>query len=39
MNEDLKDYISIVVFLILVLGGLILIGSCDSGWSVAGYEV
>jgi len=39
MNEDWKDYISIVVFLILVLGGLILIGSCDSGWSVAGYEV
>ena len=39
MNEDLKDYISIVVFLILVLGGLILIGSCDGGWSVAGYEV
>jgi len=39
LNEDLKDYISIVVFLILVLGGLILIGSCDSGWSVAGYEV
>ena len=34
VNEDLKDYISIVVFLIIVLGGLILIGSCDSGWSV-----
>jgi len=39
MNEDLKDYISIVVFLIIVLGGLVLIGSCDSGWSIAGYEV
>jgi hypothetical protein len=39
MNEDLKDYISIVVFLIIVLGGLVLIGSCDGGWSVAGYEV
>ena len=39
MNEDWKDYISIVVFLIIVLGGLILIGSCNSGWSVAGYEV
>lgn len=39
MNEDLKDYISIIVFLIIVLGGLVLIGSCDSGWSVAGYEV
>lgn len=39
VNEDLKDYISIVVFLILVLGGLILIGSCDGGWSVGGYEV
>jgi hypothetical protein len=39
VNEDLKDYISIVVFLIIVLGGLVLIGSCDGGWSVAGYEV
>ena len=39
MNEDLKDYISIIVFLIVVLGGLVLIGSCDGGWSIAGYEV
>ncbi len=39
MNEDLKDYISIVVFLIIVLGGLVLIGSCDGSCSVAGYEV
>jgi len=39
MNEDLKDYISIIIFLIIVLGGLVLIGSCDGGWSIAGYEV
>ena len=39
MNEDLKDYISIIVFLIVVLGGLVIIGSCDGGWSIAGYEV
>lgn len=39
MNDDLKDYISILLFLIIVLGGLVLLGSCDAGWSVAGYEV
>ena len=39
MNDDLKDYISILLFLIIILGGLVLLGSCDSGWSIAGYEV
>ncbi len=39
MNDDLKDYLSIIAFLVIVLGGLVLIGSCDGGWSVAGYEV
>jgi len=39
MNEDLKDYIAIIAFLVIVLGGLVLLGSCDGGWSVAGYEV
>jgi hypothetical protein len=39
VNEDWKDYVSIIAFLFIVLGGLILLGSCDSGWSVAGYEV
>lgn len=39
MNEDFKDYIQIILFLLFVLGGLILLGSCDGGWSVAGYEV
>tara|TARA_X000001382_G_C3056142_1_gene142770 strand:+ start:176 stop:295 length:120 start_codon:yes stop_codon:yes gene_type:complete len=39
MNEDLKDYITIIAFLVIVLGGLVLFGSCDGGWSVAGYEV
>ena len=39
MNEDWKDYLSIIAFLVIVLGGLIILGSCDSGCSVAGYEV
>ena len=39
MNEDFKDYIQIILFLLFVLGGLILLGSFDSGWSIAGYEV
>tara|TARA_A100001201_G_scaffold125_1_gene380 strand:- start:2042 stop:2161 length:120 start_codon:yes stop_codon:yes gene_type:complete len=39
MNEDFKDYIQIILFLFIVLGGLVLLGSCDGGWSVAGYEV
>ena len=39
MNEDLKDYITIIAFLVIVLSGLVLFGSCDGGWSVAGYEV
>ena len=39
MNEDLKDYITIIAFLVIVLGGLVLFGSCDGGWSIAGYEV
>jgi len=39
MNDDLKDYLSIIAFLVVVLGGLVLIGSCDGGWSVAGYKV
>ena len=39
MNEDFKDYIQIILFLLFVLGGLVLLGSCDGGWSVAGYEV
>jgi hypothetical protein len=39
MNDDLKDYISILLFLIIILGGLVLLGSCDSGWFIAGYEV
>ncbi len=39
MSKDLKDIIKVIVFLVVVLGGLVLVGSCDSGWSVAGYEV
>tara|TARA_R100000900_G_scaffold6474_1_gene6903 strand:+ start:407 stop:526 length:120 start_codon:yes stop_codon:yes gene_type:complete len=39
VNEDWKDYVSIIAFLFIVLGGLILIGSCDSSWLITGYEV
>ena len=39
MNEDLKDYLTIIAFLVIILGGLVLLGSCDGGWSVAVYEV
>jgi hypothetical protein len=28
-----------LIFLFIVLGGLVLLGSCDAGWSIAGYEV
>tara|TARA_R100000231_G_scaffold36357_2_gene32150 strand:- start:11297 stop:11413 length:117 start_codon:yes stop_codon:yes gene_type:complete len=38
MNEDFKDYIQIVLFLLFVFG-IMIFASCDSGWSVAGYEV
>tara|TARA_S200002703_G_C3706044_1_gene216851 strand:- start:71 stop:190 length:120 start_codon:yes stop_codon:yes gene_type:complete len=39
MSDDLKDYLTIIAFLVIVLGSLVLFGSCDGGWSVAGYEV
>jgi len=38
VNEDLKDYLTIIGFLIIILGGLVLFGSCDGEWSVVGYE-
>jgi hypothetical protein len=39
MQEDWTDYLKIILFLLFVLGGLIFLGSCDSGWSISGYEV
>jgi len=39
MSEDLKDIIKVVTFLVVILGGLVLVGSCNSGWSVVGYEI
>ena len=39
MNEDYTDYIKIIIFLFLVLGSLLFLGSCDGGWSVAGYDI
>jgi hypothetical protein len=38
-NQELKDIIKVIVFLVVILGGLVLVGSCNSGWSVAGYEI
>jgi len=39
LNEDWKDYVSIIAFLIIVLGGLVLLGSCNNGWSVANIDI
>jgi len=39
MSEDIKDVIKVIAFITVILGGLVLLGSCDSGWSVAGWEV
>jgi len=39
MSEDLKDIIKVVTFLVVILGGLVLVGSCNSGCSVVGYEI
>lgn len=39
MEENWTDYLKIIIFLFLVLGGLVFFGSCDGGYSIAGYEV
>ena len=39
MNEDWKDYLKIVIFLFVILGGLVLLGSCNGGWTVAGVDI
>jgi len=39
MSSEVKDIIKVLLFLIIILGGLILLGSCDSGWSMSGYEI
>ena len=39
VNEDWKDYLSIILFLIVILGGLVILGSCNGGWSVAGLDI
>ena len=37
-SDDIHDYIKIIIFLAFVFGIIIFV-SCDSGWSIAGYEV
>jgi len=37
-RQELKDIIKILVFMFLVLGGLVM-SSCNTGWSVMGYEL
>tara|TARA_R100001460_G_scaffold37572_4_gene71917 strand:+ start:720 stop:992 length:273 start_codon:yes stop_codon:yes gene_type:complete len=39
MNDDIKDYISILIFLFVILGGLVLLGSCNGGWVIAGVDI
>lgn len=39
MNEDWTDYLKIIVFLFLILGGLVFFGSCDSGWSIGSLDL
>ena len=39
MNEDWKDYLKILLFLFFILGGLILLGSCNGNWAVMGIDV
>ena len=39
MNEDWTDYLKIFIFLFIVLGGLLFLGSCNGGWSVAGLDI
>ena len=37
-SDNIHDYIKILLFLAFVFGIMIFV-SCDSGWSIAGYEV
>tara|TARA_R100001015_G_C4617198_1_gene173423 strand:+ start:773 stop:892 length:120 start_codon:yes stop_codon:yes gene_type:complete len=37
-SDDIHDYIKILLFLAFVFGIMIFV-SCDSGWSIVGYEV
>ena len=39
MSSEVKDIIKVLLFLIIILGGLILLGSCDSSWPISGYEI
>ena len=38
MNEDMKDVLTVVAWVTIVFALLIFV-ACDSGWSIAGYEV
>jgi len=38
MKEDIKDVIKVIVFLVLVLGGIIL-SACSGNWSLANIDI
>ena len=38
VNAVHKDAIKVILFVVIVLGAIVFT-ACDSGWSVAGYEV
>tara|TARA_Y100000592_G_scaffold84772_1_gene136062 strand:+ start:2803 stop:2979 length:177 start_codon:yes stop_codon:yes gene_type:complete len=39
--DDIKDLLKILAFLFIVLGGLVLLGSCDDNayYNIMGYEI
>tara|TARA_E500000331_G_scaffold34511_1_gene28785 strand:- start:371 stop:487 length:117 start_codon:yes stop_codon:yes gene_type:complete len=38
MSEDKKDIIT-VISIVVIIFSIFILSACDSGWSVAGYEV
>ena len=37
-SEDKKDIIT-VISVVVIIFAIFILGACDSGWSIAGYEV
>ena len=38
MDKDMKDVLTVIAWVTIVFALLIFV-ACDSGWSIAGYEV